>query len=74
VSDPAERRMSLDEFLHRDDGAYTRYELIDRFPVTIAPPAEGHRILAVRLASRMCGACGAASGIGRAADIDGGTL
>jgi Uma2 family endonuclease len=45
--------MTLDEFLRWDDGTDTRYELIDGFPVAMAPPAEAHRILALRLASRI---------------------
>jgi hypothetical protein len=45
--------MTLEEFLHWDDGTDTRYELIDGFPLAIAPPAEAHRILAVRLVSRI---------------------
>lgn len=53
MAEPAIRRMTLEEFLHWDDGTDTRYELIDGFPVAIAPPAEAHRILAVRLVSRI---------------------
>jgi Uma2 family endonuclease len=45
--------MTLEEFLRWDDGTDTRYELIDGYPVAMAPPAEGHRILAVRLVSRI---------------------
>ncbi len=45
--------MTLDEFLHWDDGTETRYELIGGFPVAMAPPAEAHRILVVRLVSRI---------------------
>jgi Uma2 family endonuclease len=45
--------MSLAEFLHWDDGTDTRYELIDGVPVAMAPPAEAHRILAMRLGSRI---------------------
>jgi Uma2 family endonuclease len=47
------RPMTLEEFLCWDDGTDTRYELIDGFPVAMAPPAEAHRILAVRLVSRI---------------------
>src|SRR5258708_15982969 len=36
-----------------EDGTDTRYELIDGFPVAMAPPAEAHRILAMRLGSRI---------------------
>ena len=53
MAEPAIRRMTLEEFLHWDDGTDTRYELIDGFPVAMAPPAEAHRILAVRLVSRI---------------------
>jgi Uma2 family endonuclease len=53
MAEPAIRRMSLEEFLRSDDGTDTRYELIEGFPVAMAPPAEAHRILAVRLVSRI---------------------
>ena len=41
--------MTLEEFLRWDDGTDTHYELIGGFPVAMAPPAEVHRALAVRL-------------------------
>src|SRR3954451_14746791 len=53
MSDLAYRAMTLDEFLHWDDGTDTHYELIGGFPVAMAPPAEVHRALAVRLVSRI---------------------
>ena len=53
MAEPAISRMTLEEFLRWDDGTDTRYELIDGFPVAMAPPAEAHRILAVRLVSRI---------------------
>ena len=53
MAEPAIRHMTLKEFLRWDDGTDTRYELIDGFPVAMAPPAEAHRILAVRLGSRI---------------------
>ena len=53
MSELAEKRMSLDEFLAWDDGTDTRYELIDGVRVAMAPPAEAHRILAMRLGSRI---------------------
>ncbi|HUC10984.1 MAG TPA: Uma2 family endonuclease [Stellaceae bacterium] len=53
MSELATRRMSLAEFLHWGDGSDTRYELIDGFPVAMAPPAEAHRILAMRLGSHI---------------------
>src|SRR5437660_5089655 len=45
--------MTLDEFFHWDDGTETHYELIGGFPVAMAPPAEAHRMLAVRLVTRI---------------------
>src|SRR5438128_10699626 len=48
-----DQRMTLEEFLGWEDGTDTRYELIDGFPMAMAPPAEAHRILAMRLGSRI---------------------
>jgi Uma2 family endonuclease len=45
--------MTLDEFLRWDDGTETHYELIGGIPVAMAPPAEVHSILAVRLVTRI---------------------
>jgi hypothetical protein len=45
--------MTLEEFLGWDDGTATHYELIGGFPVAMSPPAEGHRMLTVRLVSRV---------------------
>ena len=53
MAEPAVRRMTLEEFLCWEDGTDTRYELVDGFPVAMAPPAEAHRILAMRLGSRI---------------------
>ena len=58
MSEPAVGRMTLDEFLRWDDGTETRYELIDGFPLAMAPPAEAHRILAMRLGARIDAALG----------------
>jgi Uma2 family endonuclease len=53
MAEPAIRPMTLDEFLNWDDGTDTRYELIAGFPLAMAPPAEAHRMLAMRLGSRV---------------------
>ena len=53
MAEPAIKPMTLDEFLRWDDGTETHYELIGGFPVAMAPPAEAHRILAMRLVSRI---------------------
>ncbi len=48
MSELAYRAMTLEDFLHWDDGTDTHYELIEGFPVAMAPPAAAHRMLAVR--------------------------
>ena len=53
MAEPAIKPMSLDEFLHWDDGTETHYELIGGFPVAMAPPAAAHRMLATRVVSRI---------------------
>jgi Uma2 family endonuclease len=53
MSERAIRPMNLAEFLSWEDGTDTRHELVGGFPVAMAPPAEAHRILATRLASRI---------------------
>ena len=53
MAEPAPKRMCLDEFLWWDDGTDTRYELIGGLPVAMAPPAEVHRVLAIRLGGRI---------------------
>ena len=53
MSDPALRRMTLDEFLRWDDGTDTRYELIGGFPVAMAPPAPAHGAIAARIVARL---------------------
>ena len=45
--------MTLDEFFRWEDGTDTHYELVGGFPLAMAPPAEAHRILTMRLASRI---------------------
>lgn len=53
MSELALKRMTLDEFLRWDDGTDTRYELIGGFPVAMAPPAERHGTLALRIGARL---------------------
>jgi Uma2 family endonuclease len=53
MAEAALRPMTLEEFYRWDDGTETHYELIEGFPVAMAPPAEVHRALAVRLVSRV---------------------
>jgi len=53
MAELAIKPMTLDEFLRWDDGTETHYELIGGFPVAMTPPTEAHRILAMRLGSRI---------------------
>jgi Uma2 family endonuclease len=53
MSERAERRMTVSEFLEWDDGTDTRYELIGGQPIAMAPPARAHRILSARLGGRI---------------------
>jgi Uma2 family endonuclease len=53
MAEPAIKPMSLDEFLRWDDGTDRHYELIGGFPLAMAPPAAAHRMLAMRLGSRI---------------------
>ena len=50
MSELAIKPMSLGEFLRWDDGSDARYELVDGFPVAMAPPARAHGMLCARLA------------------------
>src|SRR5436190_22644237 len=53
MAEAAIKPMTLDDFLRWDDGTETHFELIGGFPVAMAPPAEVHRALAIRLGSRI---------------------
>ncbi|HEU0155907.1 MAG TPA: Uma2 family endonuclease [Stellaceae bacterium] len=53
MAEPAIGPMTLDEFLRWEDGTGTHYELIGGFPVAMATPAAAHRMLAMRLVSRI---------------------
>jgi Uma2 family endonuclease len=53
MAEAAIKPMTLEEFLHWDDGTEKHYELIGGSPVAMSPPAEAHRILAVRLVSQI---------------------
>ena len=53
MSEAAIRLMTLAEFLDWDDGTDRRYELLGGVAVAMAPPAEAHRIMAMRLGSRI---------------------
>jgi len=59
MADLAVKPITLEEFFRWDDGTETHYELIGGFPVALAPPAEVHRVLAVRLVTRIDGALSA---------------
>lgn len=50
---PPLQRLSIEEFLHWDDGSDVRYELLDGQPVAMASPSGGHQIIAVSFARRL---------------------
>ena len=54
MAGPAEKLMTVDEFLRWDDGTDTRYELIDGQIVAMAPPSGPHRTI-VANATRLLG-------------------
>lgn len=49
MSEPAPRRMTVEEFLSWEDGTDTRYELIGGVVYAMAPPAPAHGRIAARL-------------------------
>lgn len=49
MTGPAPRRMTLADFLDRDDGTDTRYELIDGEVVAMAPPPPLHATIVSNL-------------------------
>jgi Uma2 family endonuclease len=49
MASPAQKRLTLPEFLEWDDGTDRRYELLDGVPVMMAPPLEAHGELALAL-------------------------
>jgi Uma2 family endonuclease len=51
MAEPAEKRMSLAEFLEWDDGTDTRYELVDGRLRAMAPPIEAHGTIVANLAA-----------------------
>ena len=53
MAEPAIKPMILAEFLRWDNGTNTHYELIGGSPVAMAPAAAAHRMLAMRLGSRI---------------------
>lgn len=53
MAEAAIKPMTLNEFYNWDNGTDTHYELIGGFPVAMTPPAEAHRMLAMRLGSRI---------------------
>ena len=49
MAEPAVGHTTLAEFLRWEEGTDTRYELIDGFPMAMAPPARAHGMLCARL-------------------------
>lgn len=55
MAEPAIKPMTLEDFLRWEDGTETHYELVGGFPLAMAPPAEAHSVLTVRLVTRIDG-------------------
>jgi Uma2 family endonuclease len=53
MSEAVLKGMTVDEFLHWEDGTDTRYELVNGFVVAMAPPAPRHGQLAVALGAEI---------------------
>jgi Uma2 family endonuclease len=53
MAEPAERRLTVEEFLAWDDGTDRRYELVDGMVVAMAPPSEAHATIVINLAIRI---------------------
>jgi hypothetical protein len=53
MAELATKPLTLDEFLHWDDGTDTHYELIGGFPLAMSLRFEADRILATRLATHI---------------------
>jgi Uma2 family endonuclease len=61
MASPAQKRLTLPEFLECDDGTDRRYELLDGVPVMMAPSLEAHgelaAVLAMEIGSRVKPPC-----------------
>jgi Uma2 family endonuclease len=61
MASPAQKRLTLPEFLEWDDGTDRRYELLDGVPVMMAPSLEAHgelaAVLAMEIGSRVKPPC-----------------
>jgi Uma2 family endonuclease len=53
MADPAEKRMTVAEFLEWDDGTDTRYELVRGKIVAMAPASARHSVIASKLGSAL---------------------
>jgi Uma2 family endonuclease len=53
MTDPAQRRMTLEEFLAFDDGTDRRFELIDGAVVAMAPPNPEHGAVVINLGAEI---------------------
>jgi len=56
MADPAQRRMSVEEFFDWDGGGNIRHQLRDGVPVAMAPPAPAHAALVSNLVIELGGA------------------
>ena len=55
MAEPAEKPMTVDEFLRWDDGTDTRYELVDGQIMAMAPPSRQHGTVVMNVGSLING-------------------
>lgn len=55
MAEPAEKLMTVDQFLQWDDGTDTRHELVDGRIVAVAPPSRQHGTVAMNVGSLING-------------------
>jgi Uma2 family endonuclease len=53
MTEPAEKRWTVEEFLGWDDDTDRRYELVDGRIVAIAPPSEAHATIVINLGGEL---------------------
>jgi len=53
MTEPAEKRWTVEEFLAWDDGTDRRYELVDGRIVAMAPPSEAHAMIVINLGAEL---------------------
>lgn len=53
MAEPAEKSLTVEEFLAWDDGTDRRYELVEGHVVAMAPPSEAHAAIVINLGAEL---------------------